>query len=173
MTPDIVTDALTMAWFRKRPAPGLLHPSDRGSQYAPRLPGQAPGIWHDLLDEPEGQLLGQRPDGKRVQPLQERAGAGRPVRHPADMKAASFEYIEVFYNRKRQHSTLGYLSPIQFLEHWVRHQHQEKPREPQGFLQGGGTVTGFNLDAPGCLGLAISLKRRLCASAANLESEQF
>ncbi|MEF8713858.1 MAG: hypothetical protein V5B39_09895 [Accumulibacter sp.] len=43
----------------------------------------------------------------------------------------------------------------------------------QGFLQGGGTVTGFNLDAPGCLGLAISLKRRLCASAANLESEQF
>jgi putative transposase len=42
------------------------------------------------------------------------------------MKAASFEYIEGFYNRKRQHSTLGYLSPIQFLEHWVRHQHQEK-----------------------------------------------
>jgi putative transposase len=34
MTADIVTDALTMAWFRKRPAPGLLHHSDRGSQYA-------------------------------------------------------------------------------------------------------------------------------------------
>ena len=34
MTSDIVTDALTLAWFRKRPAPGLMHPSDRGSPYA-------------------------------------------------------------------------------------------------------------------------------------------
>lgn len=34
MTTDIVTDALTMAWFRKRPSPGLMHHSDRGSQYA-------------------------------------------------------------------------------------------------------------------------------------------
>jgi putative transposase len=34
MTADRVTDALTMAGFRKRPVPGLLHPSDRGSQYA-------------------------------------------------------------------------------------------------------------------------------------------
>ena len=42
------------------------------------------------------------------------------------MKAASFEYIEVFYNRKRQHSTLGYRSPIQFMENWIREQHQEK-----------------------------------------------
>ena len=34
MTADIVTDALTMAWFRRKPAEGLLHHSDRGSQYA-------------------------------------------------------------------------------------------------------------------------------------------
>jgi len=34
MTADIVTDALTMAWFRRRPEPGLIHHSDRGSQYA-------------------------------------------------------------------------------------------------------------------------------------------
>ena len=44
----------------------------------------------------------------------------------ADMKAASFEYIEVFYNRKRQHSTLGYSSPIQYLEQWISEQNQEK-----------------------------------------------
>ena len=35
MTADIVTDALTMAWFRRKPGPGLIHHSDRGSQ--PRL----------------------------------------------------------------------------------------------------------------------------------------
>ncbi len=34
MTADIVIDALTMAWFRIKPAPGLIHHSDRGSQYA-------------------------------------------------------------------------------------------------------------------------------------------
>jgi putative transposase len=34
MTADIVIDALTMAWFRRRPAPELIHHSDRGSQYA-------------------------------------------------------------------------------------------------------------------------------------------
>lgn len=44
----------------------------------------------------------------------------------AEIKATAFEYIEVFYNRKRQHSTLGYRSPIQFLENWIREQHQEK-----------------------------------------------
>jgi transposase InsO family protein len=42
------------------------------------------------------------------------------------MKATSFEYIEVFYNRKRQHSTLGYRSPIQFMENWLSEQQQEK-----------------------------------------------
>jgi transposase InsO family protein len=44
----------------------------------------------------------------------------------ADMKAVSFEYIEVFYNRKRQHSTLGYKSPVQFLDAWLGSQYQEK-----------------------------------------------
>ncbi|WP_175154099.1 IS3 family transposase, partial [Paraburkholderia ultramafica] len=34
MTADLVTDALTMAWFRRKPEPGALHHSDRGSQYA-------------------------------------------------------------------------------------------------------------------------------------------
>jgi len=42
------------------------------------------------------------------------------------MKAASFEYIEVFYNRTRQHSTLGYRSPIQYLDRWRSEQNQEK-----------------------------------------------
>jgi transposase InsO family protein len=41
------------------------------------------------------------------------------------MKAASFEYIEVFYNQTRQHSTLGYRSPVQYLEDWIKKQIQE------------------------------------------------
>ncbi|TDR04136.1 integrase-like protein [Paraburkholderia silvatlantica] len=53
MTTELVTDALTMAWFRRRPAPGALHHSDRGSQYCqPRLPAQTELVRHALLDEP-------------------------------------------------------------------------------------------------------------------------
>ena len=41
------------------------------------------------------------------------------------IKVASFEYIEVFYNRTRQHSTLGYRSPVQYREDWMKKQNQE------------------------------------------------
>jgi transposase InsO family protein len=42
------------------------------------------------------------------------------------MKSEAFEYIETFYNRRRRHSTLGYKSPIQFLQAWRLAQQQGK-----------------------------------------------
>jgi len=42
------------------------------------------------------------------------------------MKAMAFEYIEELYNRKRQHSRLGYKSPIRFLDDWFATQQNEK-----------------------------------------------
>lgn len=82
MTADIVTDALTMAWLRKKQAAGLMHHSDRGGQYAtPRIPGQAQGIRHDLLDESQGELLGQCADRELVQQPQERASAWTALRN--------------------------------------------------------------------------------------------
>ena len=44
----------------------------------------------------------------------------------AEIKAAPLEYIEIFYHRKRPHSTLGYKSPVQFLENSISRPHQEK-----------------------------------------------
>ncbi len=37
-----------------------------------------------------------------------------------------FDYIEAFYNRKRRHSTLGYVSPVQFMINWFNSQHIQK-----------------------------------------------
>jgi hypothetical protein len=42
------------------------------------------------------------------------------------MTATSFEYIEVFYNRKRSHTTLGYKSPMQFMAIWINAQQNKK-----------------------------------------------
>ena len=127
MTADIATDALTMAWFRRRPAPGLLHHSDRGSQYASHA-------FQDRLREygmacsmsRKGNCWDNAPTESWFNSFKnERVHGVRYASHD-DMKAMSFEYIEVFYNRKRMHSTLGYRSPVQFLEHWVSQQNQEK-----------------------------------------------
>jgi putative transposase len=127
MTSDIVTDALTMAWFRRRPAPGVMHHSDRGSQYASHA-------FQDKLKEfgmicsmsRKGNCWDNAPTESWFNSFKNERYHGQRYATHAEMKAASFEYIEVFYNRKRQHSTLGYRSPIQHLEHWEREQHQEK-----------------------------------------------
>ena len=127
MTVDLVTDALTMAWFRKRPAAGLLHHSDRGSQYA------SDAFQKKLKDygmtcsmSRKGNCWDNAPTESWFNSFKnERVHGIRYATH-ADMKAASFEYIEVFYNRKRWHSTLGYRSPSQFLDRWHTEQHQPK-----------------------------------------------
>ena len=116
MTSDIVRDALTMAWFRKRPAPGLMHHSDRGSQYASH-------VFQDRLKaygmtcsmSRKGNCWDNAPTESWFNSFKNERVHGVRYETRADMKAASFEYIEFFYNRKRQHSTLGYQSPMQFL----------------------------------------------------------
>ena len=127
MTSDIVTDALTMAWFRRRPAPGLMHHSDRGSQYASHM-------FQEKLKEygmvcsmsRKGNCWDNAPTESWFNSFKNEWVHGVRYATHADMKATSFEYIEVFYNRKRQHSTLGYRSPVQFLGDWLNEQQQEK-----------------------------------------------
>ena len=127
MTTDIVTDALTMAWFRRRPEAGVLHHSDRGSQYASHA-------FQDKLKEfgmtcsmsRKGNCWDNAPTESRFNSFKNERYHGLRYATHAEMKAASFEYIEVFYNRTRQHSSLGYQSPIQYLDRWRRDQNQEK-----------------------------------------------
>jgi len=114
MTADTVKDALTMAWFRRRPTAGVMHHSDRGSQYASHA-------FQDKLKKfgmicsmsRKGNCWDNAPTESWFNSFKNERVHGLRYATHAEMKAASFEYIEVFYNRKRQHSTLGYRSPIE------------------------------------------------------------
>ena len=115
METRLVSDALKMALAHRRPEQGLLHHSDRGVQYVSddyRRLLQAGGMeismsgkgdcWDNAVIESFWSTL------KRELVHQERFATQDQAR------AAIFEYIEVFYNRKRLHSSLGYVSPEAF-----------------------------------------------------------
>ena len=127
MTADIVMDALTMAWFRRQPAPGLMHHSDRGSQYAShafqaRL--QEYGMVCSMSRK--GNCWDNAPTESFFNSLKNERVHGTRYDTRAAAQADLFDYIEPFYNRKRKHSTLGYVSPVKFLENWVSTQHEQK-----------------------------------------------
>ena len=115
LTVDLAERALTMALANRKPMAGLLHHSDRGSQYAAhsyqRLLGE-----HGII--PSMSRTGNCWDNACVESFF--GTLKRELvyhRHYATREEATqdiFEYIEVFYNRRRRHSTLGYDSPVEF-----------------------------------------------------------
>ena len=114
MTRQLVIDALRMAWFRRRPAAGLIFHSDRGSQYASEdfqrelktfgMKGSMSrkgDCWDNAVTETLfGSLKVERLHGMRF----------------ATRRQAKDEVMDwlVFYNGRRLHSTLGYVSPMAF-----------------------------------------------------------
>ena len=127
MTADIVTDALTMAWFRRQPAPGLIHHSDRGSQYASHaFQGKLADYGMLCSMSRKGNCWDNAPTESWFNSFKNERVFGEHFCTREAMKAAAFEYIEVFYNCKLLHSTLGYTSPAQFLRDWANAQQEEK-----------------------------------------------
>ena len=127
MSADIVTDALTMAWFRRHPEPGLIHHSDRGSQYASHL-FQALLAQYGMTCSMsrKGNCWDNAPAESFFNSLKNERVHGQRYRTRDEAKADVFEYIEVFYNRSRRHSTLGSRSPAQFMYDWITAQDQTK-----------------------------------------------
>jgi putative transposase len=127
MTADIVIDALAMAWFRRKPAPGLMHHSDRGSQYASHA-------FQDRLQEygmvcsmsRKGNCWDNAPTESFFNSLKNERVHGRRYETRHEASADVFDYIEPFYNRRRKHSTLGYVSPQDFLANWLRSEHEHE-----------------------------------------------
>lgn len=119
MKAELVMDALDMALVRRRLPKGswagLLHHSDRGSQYACEA-------YQSLLSEygidcsmsRAGNCYDNAMKESFWSTLKREAIGDQVFETIAEARARVFEYIEVFYNRKRRHSSLGYVSPETF-----------------------------------------------------------
>ena len=115
MRTELVTDALSMALARRSPGGGLLHHSDRGVQYASEdyrhllrsrgiecsMSGRGDCWDNAVMESFWATLKTELVNHERYQTREQ-------------ARASIFEYVEVFYNRQRLHSSLGYLSPEQF-----------------------------------------------------------
>lgn len=127
MTADIVVDALTMAWFRRKPGRGLIYHSDRGSQYASHA-FQARLKEYGMICSMsrKGNCWDNAPTESFFNSLKNERVHGTRYSTRAVAEADLFDYIEPFYNRRRRHSTLGYASPMKFLDDWISAQHERK-----------------------------------------------
>lgn len=112
---QLVIDALQMALLARRPPPGLLHHSDRGSQYASE-DYQALLTKHQLRCSMSraGNCYDNAPMESFFGTLKTELVHHRRYVTRAEARTDIFEYIEVFYNRFRRHSALAYQSPVMF-----------------------------------------------------------
>lgn len=123
MTTDLIVRAFEQAVSARRPAPGLVHHSDRGSQYCSHE-YQALLLRHEM--QASMSRKGNCYDNASVESFwgtlktelvhhrryQTRAEAAREIR----------EYIDLFYNRQRRQARLGYLSPVAYTQLFTRQQ---------------------------------------------------
>jgi len=117
MRTSLVLNALDMALGRRQPGEGLIHHSDRGSQYASKAYRKAlenRGIICSMSRK--GDCYDNAMMESFFHSLKVEWIYGESLATRREAKAAIFEYLEVFYNRQRLHSALGYLSPAEFEE---------------------------------------------------------
>jgi transposase InsO family protein len=112
---ELAQSALHMALKARRPDAGLLHHSDRGVQYAA-------GDYRDVLArhgiEASMSRRGNCWDNAVVESffasLEKELITGADWQSRSQARVDVFEWIEVWYNRRRRHSSLGYLSPVEY-----------------------------------------------------------
>ncbi len=124
MRTELVTDALQMALERRSPGPGLIHHSDQGGQYVSLALGQkarAAGIAQSMGSR--GDCFDNAVAESFFATLKKELIHRRAWPTKAELRGEVFEYIEVFYNRRRRHTRLGQLSPSEY-ERITHEQHQ-------------------------------------------------
>lgn len=117
LTTALPRSALEMARQTRRPPPDLLHHSDRGSQYASRAYQR---VLTGMGALPSMSRTGECWDNAVVESffatLKRELLDGEVFESRRAARLLVFEYIEMFFNRQRRHSTLGFLAPVAFEE---------------------------------------------------------
>ena len=117
---DLAVDAVNMAVWNRRPDPGVIHHSDHGAQYTAIAFGRtlkeagilgSMGTVGDALDNAVAESF--------FATLETELFDRYTWSSRQELTSAIFEYIEGFYNRRRRHSTLGYLSPLDYERRWA------------------------------------------------------
>ncbi len=113
MPAQLVNDALMMAIWKRKPPKGMMVHSDRGSQYASEL------YQKTIKDQGficsmsrKGNCWDNAPSESFFHTLKTELTYHRRYQTRQEAKQEIFEYIEVFYNRQRRHSTIGYQTPL-------------------------------------------------------------
>jgi putative transposase len=113
----LVMDALEMALQRRRPAPGLLHHSDRGVQYASNEYRAALEEQKAIVSmSRKGNCWDNAPAESFFATVEIELIEDADWDTRAEARSAIFDFVEVWYNRQRRHSSLGYLTPAEFDE---------------------------------------------------------
>ena len=112
---ELVLDAVNMAIYTRRPSPGLIHHSDRGSQYTSvefgsrlREAGLLP-LMGSVADAYDNSMAESFVSTLKRELIHRHSWPTRQI-----ARTAIFEYIEGFYNTRRRHSALGHLSPSEY-----------------------------------------------------------
>jgi putative transposase len=130
MRTELTLDALRMARTRRLPPAGLIHHSDRGAQYLSgpyqtelaacgiRASAGRVGVCWD--NAPAESWLGRL----KVERIHPRVFSTRTT-----ARTAIYDYIECYHNRQRRHSALGYRSPLEYEQQWIRGHQLWTPRD--------------------------------------------
>jgi putative transposase len=115
MTARLVSDAMLMAIWRRRPSAELLHHSDQGSQYTSEQ-FQALLVQHGVVCSMSrsGDCWDNAAMESFFSTLKTERCSRKVYRTRDEARADVFDYIERFYNPRRRHSTLDYLSPMEY-----------------------------------------------------------
>jgi transposase InsO family protein len=123
MTSDLTLGALTMALHQRPVEAGLLHHSDQGSQYTASEYQQLLEDWEiEVSMNGVGTWYDNAPMESFFGTLKSEWVHHRAYRTRDEARTDLFYYIEAFYNRRRLHSALGYLSPEEYEQHYYQEQ---------------------------------------------------